>query len=799
MNAPFRCLAVLLAAAPLAAPAAEAALAYQQPPAAIRSVLDAPPLPQRLIDPTGTTLAIVSSRRYPSIEELSRPFLRLAGTRIDPASNGPQRTGHIDRVALRPLLDAAAPEKAVALPTGGDFHGFRFSPDGRRFLLLRRTVSATELWLGDVRSAAIHRVEGVALQAIGDDAPYDWLGSDEIVARTLPAKRVAPPPAGTPTGPTVQESFGRKSPEPTYQDLLRNPRDAALFAYHFTSELTRIDLAHGTRKVIAPAAFYIDVTPAGEGKVLLVQRLVQPFSYAVPYEEFGREVALIDRDGKLVRALPKVALRENVPVQGVIEGARNYDTSPLADGAIYWAEALDGGDPKRKVPARDRLMKLVAPYTGDPIETLRTPQRLVGVSHLEDGRLLVTDYDRDRVWRRTVVADPRTPGADAPVLFDLSARDRYNAPGNAIMKPLPSGRVVVGVRDGAVLFSGNGASAQGDRPFLDRWSLAERTKTRLFQADDAHYEVVARVLDDRGERFVTARESAAEPPNLVLHDGAAARVLTAFADPTPQLRSIKRELVRFKRKDGVDLSFWMYRPADMKEGERRPALIWAYPLEYTDASLAGQVSGSPNRFTQYGGSSQLFMALDGYVVLDDATMPVVGDPEKVNDTFVEQITMNAEAAIAKAADMGVVDPARVAVGGHSYGAFMTANLMAHTTLFKAAISRSGAYNRTLTPFGFQSERRTLWEAPDAYIKLSPFMSANTLKAPILLIHGEADNNSGTFPEQSDRMYAALAGNGGQVRFVKLPAEAHGYAARESVGHTLWEMSTWLHRFLGEPK
>ncbi len=296
------------------------------------------------------------------------------------------------------------------------------------------------------------------------------------------------------------------------------------------------------------------------------------------------------------------------------------------------------------------------------------------------------------------------------------------------------------------------------------------------------------------------RESSTEPPNLVLRDGSGnALALTRFADPTPQVRAVTRELVKFRRKDGVEQSFWLHRPADLKPGERRPALLWAYPQEFTDAALAGQVRGSPNRFEQLAGSTPLFLALDGFVVLNDVTMPVIGDPEKVNDTFIEQITMNAQAAIDKAAAMGVVDPARVAVGGHSYGAFMTANLLAHTRLFKAGIARSGAYNRTLTPFGFQAERRTLWEAPQAYFNLSPFISADKLKDPILLIHGEVDDNSGTFPEQSERMFAALAGTGGSVRFVKLPAEAHGYVGRESVGHTLWEMDAWLRKYLGDPR
>lgn len=130
---------------------------------------------------------------------------------------------------------------------------------------------------------------------------------------------------------------------------------------------------------------------------------------------------------------------------------------------------------------------------------------------------------------------------------------------------------------------------------------------------------------------------------------------------------------------------------------------------------------------------------------------------------------------------------------------MTANLLAHSDLFRAGIARSGAYNRTLTPFGFQSERRTFWEAPEMYAKVSPFWYADKIKEPILLIHGEADNNQGTFPIQSERMFAAIRGNGGTARLVMLPLEAHGYAAKESTEHTLFEMVQWFDKWVKNAK
>ncbi|MFM8768160.1 MAG: alpha/beta hydrolase family protein, partial [Rubrivivax sp.] len=369
-----------------------------------------------------------------------------------------------------------------------------------------------------------------------------------------------------------------------------------------------------------------------------------------------------------------------------------------------------------------------------------------------------------------------------------------------------SGRSVVRVDEGALWLAGAGASPAGDRPFLDRWELASRKPVRLFQAGESHFERVVAVLGGAagGEpvRIVTSRESLAEPPNLVLRSGeglARMQPLTAHADPTPGLRGIQRERVRFKRADGVDLSFWLYLPPGHKgrnAGDARPTFVWAYPEEFTDTSVAGQVSGSRNRFLSFGTTNPLMLLLEGYVVLMDATMPVVGDPRTVNDSFIEQIGANARAIVEQGVALGVTQRDKVVVGGHSYGAFMVANLLAHTDLFKAGVARSGAYNRTLTPFGFQAERRTLWEAPDSYLKLSPFLAADRIKAPVLLVHGEADDNAGTFPLQSQRMYQALAGTGGQVRYVSLPFEGHGYSARESQGHVLWEMAEWMRRHVG---
>lgn len=796
-------------AQPAAAPAAPAPLIeYRQPSAAVRAVLDAPALPQHQISPDHATLAIVRLRRHRPLADLARPVTRLAGERLDAVARGPHLVNPIEAITLKTLADGR--ERALPLPEGGGFHTLRWSPDGRRLLLQRRTDAGTELWVSETAQPALRRLSGVRLNMVLE-RDFTWLGPDELLLPTVPDGLPAAPVPGLPAGPTVQESFGRASPERTLQNLLANPQDEELFAHLATSQLRAVNLASGASRVVGAAGLVSRVqavgSAAGGMRVLLVERLARPFSYQVDWEDFAREVQLVDAgSGRVLRELPGVRLKEGVPVQGVVSGARQFWSSPHADGAVYWVEALDGGDPRSKVPHRDRVLRLDPPYRGEAREVHRSVQRLVAWNWLETReRALITEYDRDRVWVTTdIVALDGTAG---PVrLQDRSWRDRYADPGTPLQRVLPgSGRSVVRVDDGALWLAGAGASPSGDRPFLDRWELAGARPVRLFQAGESHFERVFAVLGPvAGEppRIVTSRESLAEPPNLVLRSGeglARMQPLTAHADPTPGLRGIQRERVRFKRADGVDLSFWLYLPPGHKgrnAGDTRPTFVWAYPEEFTDPSVAGQVSGSRNRFLGFGGTNPLMLLLEGYVVLMDATMPVVGDPKTVNDSFIEQIGANARAIVEQAVALGVTQRDKVVVGGHSYGAFMVANLLAHTDLFKAGIARSGAYNRTLTPFGFQAERRTLWEAPDSYLRLSPFLAADRIKEPVLLIHGEADDNPGTFPLQSQRLYQALAGTGGNVRYVLLPHEGHGYSARESQGHVLWETAEWMRRHVG---
>ncbi|WP_177200779.1 S9 family peptidase [Roseateles sp. YR242] len=793
-------LAPLIGALALGAgiPAVAAPAPYKQPSPAIRELLDAPQPPRLLPSPDRQTVALLEQRRYTPLDELARPVMRLAGARFDPRSATPQNLVGILHLKLRPLLEPDAPERTVELPAGGLWHSFAWAPDGQRFVIARRTDNGDELWAGATSNGQIWRIYNVRLNNAIDPDDLAWMSAREVVVLTVPDPR-GPVPSRQQSGPAIQETHGKASPERTYPDLLRNPADEDAFEFYARSQLTLVDIASGQSRDLDKPGLFTSISAVGNGQALLTERLSRPFSFNLTFDDFPTVVEVRQRDGRLIRELARMPLKQGVAIDGALPGPRVFYASPTKDAALYWVEALDGGNPAVRAAFRDRVMRLDPPYTGEPFEVQRMPYRFTRLRFLDDGQhALLSEEDRSRGWTRTYLLPLR--GTQSRPLFEHSVRERYRHPGVPLMRTLPNGQQAVQTLNGDLLLVGQGSSPRGDRPFLDKVSLRDLSVQRLFQSAEGVYELPLAVLDDK--RLLTQREAEHEPPNLLLREngnGGKAVQLTRLKDPTPQLKAVRRELVTFKRSDGVELSFWMYLPPDLKEGEKRPALVWAYPLEFNDAALASQLTGSAGRYMSFSSISPLNLLMDGYVVLMDATMPVVGDARTMNDSFIEQMTMNARAILDKAEELGTVDPRRVAIGGHSYGAFMTANLLAHTRLFRCGIARSGAYNRTLTPFGFQSERRSLWEAKDVYLKLSPLLFANQIKEPLLLIHGDADNNSGTFPMQSERLYQALAGLGGTARYVLLPYEAHGYAARESAGQVQWEMSQWLKGCVGDPR
>jgi dipeptidyl aminopeptidase/acylaminoacyl peptidase len=785
---------------PLGSASGQTQETYKKPPPEILEVLHAPVTPQVSVSPTRDFLMLMEGVRYPPIADLAQPMLRVAGLRINPKTNGPHRDSYLTSLVLVRIADGA--EIRVALPERARPSLPRWSPDGRHFAFLNTVENGIELWIGETATGRTRRLVEARINAAYGE-PFQWMpDARTLLVQLVPEGRGRPPePPVIPVGPNVQEGSGHPTPVRTYQDLLRTPHDEAMFEYYARAQLAVVDIADGRPAYIGSPDIFQTAEPSPDGRYLLVARVHRPYSYLVPHTAFPKEVEVWDRSGRMVYKLASLPLHEHVPIEGVPTGPREYTWRPTEPATLVWVEALDEGDPRKQVPHRDRVLMLKAPFTGSPIEVLKLEHRFAGLRWGEKGGwAFVSDYDRRRRWVRTFLISPDDPTTAPRLVWSRNMQDRYNDPGTPVLRSLPNGQRVIQQDGDWIFLIGTGASPEGERPFLDRFHLKTLTTERLFRCDERSYETVIALLRDDGTEVLTRRETPTDPPNYYVRTlsgglATAMRALTRFPDPTPQLRKITKQLVTYQREDGVQLSFTLYLPPGYTAGTRLPTVVWAYPIEFTDPAVASQVTGSPHRFLTIQGPSPLFFVLAGYAVLDNVAMPVVGDPETVNNTFLEQIVMNARAAIRKAVEMGVTDPDRVGVAGHSYGAFMTANLLAHSDLFRAGIARSGAYNRTLTPFGFQNERRTLWEAPDLYIKVSPLMAAHKINEPLLLIHGEADNNPGTFPIQSERMYHAVRGNGGTVRLVMLPYESHGYVARESVEHVLYEMLAWFDKYV----
>ncbi|GIV31530.1 MAG: hypothetical protein KatS3mg029_0881 [Saprospiraceae bacterium] len=781
---------------------------YQMPSPAIAELIDAPPTPAISLSPDNSWMLILDRQGLPTIEELGREELRLAGLRLDPLTNGPSRSSYYVGLAVK-ALDASEPQPIEGLPAEARISEVRWSTDGKRIGFLHTTGRGIELWVADVQTRQARRLTNPVVNDVVGSA-WEWLDSgSKILFKRIPADR-GPRPAQpqVPAGPVIQSNEGVAAPVRTYQDLLNNPHDEALFEYYATAELALLDLSTGRQQPFGVNGLVVDFSVSPDGKYVLVERLERPFSYIVPWYRFPRITALYRADGKLVRTLAQQPLTESLPkgFNAVPEGPRSFGWRADHPAMLYWVEARDGGDPNAETEVRDQLMLLPAPFDADPIAGPTFELRFSGVTWGDDG-LAITE---ERWWRtrRAITRKwrPAAPSAPTEVLFDRSYEDRYGDPGNFETTTNRYGRQVLLRADGgqSLFLTGQGASPAGNRPFVDRYDLHSGKTERLWRCEGPWYEVPIAIVDAAKGEVLTRRESTEVQPNYFLRNWKTGSLtqLTKFPNPYERLEGVKKEFIRFKRADGVEMSGTLYLPPgyDKEKDGPLPVFMWAYPREFKDADAAGQVTSSPYEFIRVSPSSPILWVVEGYAVFNDVSMPVVGEGDaQPNETFVEQLRMNAEAAVKVLADMGVGDPNRVAIGGHSYGAFMTANLLAHTDLFAAGIARSGAYNRTLTPFGFQSEERTYWEAPEVYYKMSPFNFADKIKEPLLLIHGEADNNSGTFPMQSERMYAALKGHGATVRLVMLPHESHGYRARESLMHLAWETSQWLDKYVKNRK
>lgn len=797
----------------------EGASGYNRPPKNILDVMHAPSPPIPGVSPTHDTILLVSWQDYPSISRVATPFLRLAGARVEPKNHSKHDTpgGYgitpcATSFELVHIADGA--QIHVALPAGACPGGPIWAADGKRFAFVNIAAESVELWIGDAKTGEVHRVPGVRLNPMFNDA-MQWMPDQKtLLVKLVPKDMGAPPPEPiVPIGPSIQETEGEKGQSSTYEnrDTLGSKHDEDLFDYFAASQLALINAATAAIAPIGKPGNYESLDPAPDGQHILVTAIHKPYSYVTTYDRFPQEVevwGVSQRSHVVAHTIASLPLADRVPIHGVPVGPRDFSWRATDPATLVWAEALDGGDWNVNVPSRDKILLVKAPFDSPAVEITRTGQRYAGFAWSEQPSVaLLTDYDNNRHWIRSFVIDVDNPQPKPRLIWDLSTDERYKNPGSPVRRQLANGYWVVRQDGDSIYLAGAGASPDGDRPFLDRLSLRTLHSERLFRSDKTSYERFLSFTGPDARTFLTWHQSPDDPPNAFTRTlgkslnapaGEAALASTSVAlthipDPTPEVRAIKKRLVKYKRADGLDLSFTLYTPPGYQEGTRVPTILYAYPLDYADASTAGQVTGSQETFTQLRKYSLLLLA--GYAIIDNASFPIIGDPKKAYDTYLEQLVADAKAAVDEAVRLGVADPDRIGVTGHSHGALMTANLVAHSDLFRAGVATSGSYNKTLTPFGFQNERRSVWEASDVYMKVSPFFFADKLKTPLLIMHGAEDANPGTTPLQANKLYEAIRGNGGTARLVMLPHEPHLYTAMESNEQLIYEMLRWFDKYV----
>ena len=775
-------------------------LDYQKPPQEILDLVDVPLAPSVLMDDDHQTLVLLYRDAYKTIADLSETELRLGGLRIDPKRNIGSRTTYYNKVQVRSVDGASGTERDLGgLPANPRLANFSWSPDQTKIAMTHTAETGVELWLADLATATAKRLTGPTVNANMSDV-INWdEDSRSLLVKMLPADRepLIDVANSVPTGPTISTADGQKAQNRTYQDLLSNPNDEFNFEQLARSTIHRVT-TDGQSTEFLPVAMYGSLSFSPDGNYVMVETIKRPFSYLVPYYRFPSTSVVYTRDGEEVQTVADLPLIEVLPQGFMATNTERRSMQWRSDlpASLVYVQALDGGDPATEAEYRDEVFQLDAPFAGEGKSILKTINRYAGIIWGDAHTAIAYDRWFDTRNMKTYVFDPSGQNASGKILFDLNYQDQYSDPGNFVTKRNDYGSSVLALEEDQAFLIGAGFTPEGQFPFLHEIDLSSGETDDLYTSE--YTDKVERILDYdvESEEMLVRIESPTEYPNYYFRevDGEGVTQVTAFSNPFESLQDVHKEVITYEREDGLELTGTLYLPVgyDRESGEKVPMIMWAYPREYKDKSSASQSTSNPNEFTYPYYGSPIYWVTRGYAVLDDAAFPIVGEEdEEPNDSFRDQLVANAKAAIDAVDELGYIDRNRVAVGGHSYGAFMVANLLSHSDLFAAGIARSGAYNRTLTPFGFQSEQRNYWEAPEVYNTMSPFMHAEKMKTPLLLVHGEADNNSGTYPLQSERYFNALKGLGATVRLVMLPRESHGYQAKESILHLLWEQDRWL--------
>ena len=777
-------------------------LTYQEPSKEILELVNAPLAPSVLMDDNYEMMILLYRNAFKTIQELSEDELRLAGLRISPKTNIGSRTNYYNNVKVRNLKEKNA-NAVQGLPENARLANFSWSPDQKKIAMTNTTAQGVEIWVLDIVGTKVTKLTDASVNANMRDVINWFEDSNSILVKMIASdrKELINTNVAVPSGPTISTNDGKKAQNRTYQDLLKNKNDEYNFEQLAHSEIYKVDL-NGNAKPWMGSDMYGSISFSPDGEYVMVTTVKRPFSYLVPYRRFPSETTIYTKDSKKVETVLEVPLIEDLPkgFMAARKGRRSMSWRADKPATLVFAEVLDGGDPENKVDFRDEVFTLVAPFNGTPKSILKTKNRFGGIQWGNDNLAIASDYWWNTRNTKSYVFNPSDASKGAKIINDRNYQDVYSDPGDPVTKRNKYGSYVLAMDGDNIYAMGDGYSKEGKFPFVDKMNLNTLKKSRLYQSKLTSKLEDLRDFDPKKKQLLVRIESKNEYPNYYFRNVKSGKLkqITSFKNPFESIQNVHKEVISYKREDGLDLSGTLYLPVgyDKTKKEKMPMILWAYPREYKDKSSAAQSTQNPNKFTYPSWGSPIYWVTKGYVVLANAAFPIIGEgDEQPNDTFRKQLVDNAKAAIDAVDNMGYIDRNRVAVGGHSYGAFMVANLLSHSNLFAAGIARSGAYNRTLTPFGFQSEERNYWEAPEVYYTMSPFMHAEKMKTPLLLIHGKADNNSGTYPMQSERYFNALKGLGAKVRLVMLPKESHGYRAKESILHLLWEQDQWLDKYV----
>lgn len=777
---------------------------YQKPPKEILDLVDVARAPYVLINDSKEYMVLLYRHSYKTIDELSQEELRLGGLRIDPKTNIGSRVNYFNNFQIKNLTEDDSEIKQVTgLPENAKLTNFSWSPKQDKLAFTNTTDKGVEVWIFDLAKANVKKLTEANVNAnLGD--VINWFEDGEsILVKLVSENKQALINTKTmvPSGPTISVSDGKKAQNRTYQDLLKNKNDEYNFEQLALSEVYKISI-NGKKEKWLENAIYRSISFSPDGNYVMITTVEKPFSYLVPYRRFPSKTTIYTKEGEKVQKILEVPLIEDLPkgFMAVRTGRRRFSWRADKPASLIFAEALDKGDPQVKVEFRDEVFQLEAPYNGEAKSLFKTVNRFSGIEWGTDNLAVGYDYWWNTRNTKTYVFNPSDNTQKVEILFDRNYQDNYSDPGSFVNKRNEMGSSVLDIKGSTAFLIGDGYTKEGQFPFVDNINLVSKKTNRIYQSAYTTKKEEIREYDSKNNEVLVRIESANEYPNYYFRTIKKNKLeqLTFFENPFKSIQNVHKEVITYTREDGVELSGTLYLPVgyDKAKKEKMPMIMWAYPTEFKDKASAGQNTNNPNEFSFPYYGSMLYWVTRGYVVLDNASFPIIGEGDtQPNDSFIKQLVANAKAAIDAVDNLGYIDRERVACGGHSYGAFMVANLLTHSNLFAAGIARSGAYNRTLTPFGFQSEERSYWEAPHIYNAMSPFMHSDKMNQPLLLIHGEADNNSGTYPMQSERYFNALKGHGAIVRLVMLPKESHGYRAKESILHLLWEQDQWLEKYV----